>query len=63
MSSLMAAHLEDVLWVAGVLVCAFACIAYMREAAEDNDNVLVIVAGATAIGFVGSALAYVWWLW
>jgi hypothetical protein len=60
---LIAAHLQDAIWVTGVLVFALFFLWFAREALKDNDSALAIVASATAAGFVMAAGAYVWWLW
>jgi hypothetical protein len=60
---LIAAHLQDAIWVTGVLVFALVFLWFAREALKDNDSALAIVASATAAGFVMAAGAYVWWLW
>jgi hypothetical protein len=60
---LIAALLQDAIWVTGVLVFALVFLWFAREALKDNDSALAIVASTTAAGFVMAAGAYVWWLW
>jgi hypothetical protein len=57
------AHLQDAIWVTGVLVFALVFLWYAREALRDNDSVLAFIASTAAAGFVVAAGAYVWWLW
>jgi hypothetical protein len=57
------AHLQDAIWVTGVLVFALVFLWYAREALRDNDSVLAFIASTAAASFVVAAGAYVWWLW
>jgi hypothetical protein len=57
---MIAAHLQDAIWVTGVLVFALVFLWYAREALNDNDSALAIV--ASTAGFVMAAGTYVWWL-
>jgi len=57
------AHLQDAIWVTGVLVFALVFLWYAREALRDNDSVLAFIASTAAAGFVVAAGAYVSWLW
>jgi hypothetical protein len=60
---MIAAHLQDAIWVTGVLVFALVFLWYAREALKDDDSALAIVASTAAVGFVVAAGAYIWWLW
>jgi hypothetical protein len=60
---MIAAHLQDAIWVTGVLVFALVFLWYARESLRDNDIALAFVASTAAAGFVVAAGAYVWWLW
>jgi hypothetical protein len=60
---LIAAHLQDAIWVTGVLVFALVFLWYARESLRDNDSALAFIASTAAAAFVVAAGAYVWWLW
>jgi hypothetical protein len=60
---MIAAHLQDAIWVTGVLVFALVFLWYAWGALKDNDSALAIVASTAAAGFVMAAGAYAWWLW
>jgi hypothetical protein len=60
---MIAALLQDAIWVTGVLVFALVFLWYAREALRDNDSALAFIASTAAAGFVVAAGAYVWWLW
>ncbi len=59
----IAAHIGDLIWVLGMLLCALICLRYVQAAQRDDDMALVVVAGTVAAGFALAAGAYVWLLW
>jgi hypothetical protein len=60
---MIATHIQDAIWVTGVLVFALVFLWYAREALRDYDSALAFIASTAAVGFVVAAGAYVWWLW
>jgi hypothetical protein len=62
-ASIIAAHVWDIIWVTGVLLCALAFLWYARAARKDNDRALLFTAGTAAAVFFVAAGAYVLWLW